>query len=197
MLIYIGGPTGSGKTTLATKLAKLPNIFVIETDRINDKNELKQLSINKMETEEEISSFLETVAAMNQIDIQILIDKAHSHTKNPVIVVVGHLFEVKLKFHKKYFIKIDPMTNYIQFNLRTLDSIIKNADEIKKILTEKHSLAKMEYLIVNKAKVRDNFLIYPRYWLESYKDVNKYAKSTGCKLATFDELYLKISKLSK
>lgn len=63
----------------------------------------------------------------------------------------------KIDITDKYYINIDPKQLFRQFNLRTLDDIVKNYEEIKAVI-ENEPPEKVGGILLHKYKLRNPFL---------------------------------------
>jgi hypothetical protein len=92
----------------------------------------------------------------------------------------------KIDITDKYYININSEQLFKQFNLRTLDDIVKNYKEIKSVI-ENEPPEKVGGILLHKYKLRNSFLANYNYMSESLKDRIK--KNKDYKLMFFDEIF--------
>ena len=196
LIVHILGPSGSGKTTLGNKLAMHPNTISLDTDDIDDKNAIKLLSKYNIENKKEDKLFNEEREKLNRKDIHKFIDK----NKNKNIVLVGFDFSgmeiiPKIATHK-FSIDIDPETLFRQYSLRTLDTIIKNNQGIRKLFENKKiSVGSILALLTLKYKIRGGFTCANlRNIIKDIKEKNKKAKEKKYKVMSSKDIYKEVCK---
>ena len=123
MIIHIAGTAGSGKTYIGELFKK--NINVIDID-----DWMEEFSNINKNTKKLFISFIKN--KINKLD------------NNKINLLVGYLdcyIGKKIIFYPliadyKFFIKISPKQLYIQYNLRLVNYICKNKEEIKNNITK-------------------------------------------------------------
>jgi uridine kinase len=148
MLIHILGPSGSGKTTLGLKLEKVSkNVLVIDTDSIDDPNTLKY------NTNAEI-------ARHNKNDLNNILNK----NKDKIIIIVGFLHSglnyLNNLFTHKFYILIDPISLWKQYNLRTINEIYNNYSSLTKLIknADENGIDNFYIMLSKKYKIRNGFM---------------------------------------
>ncbi len=191
-IIHILAASGSGKTTLGLKLKEYSNKFaIIELDDIDDPIALKMLSNPKYsklassKKEKDNNEFFDIKDKKGLIIINKLIKKYQK--ENKIVILTGLSIDVKkINITEKYYINIDPKQLFRQFNLRTLDSIVKNYKEIKSVI-ENENPEKVDGILLYKYKLRNSFLANYNYMAGNLEDRIK--KNKDYKLMFFDEIY--------
>lgn len=196
MIIHILGHSGSGKTTLGEKLSKLKNTIVLDTDDIDDLNSIKLLNKYNIENKQEDAKFNKEKSKLNKEKLSKFIQKNSS--KNIIFVGFdfGGMENIPRLANLKYSIKIDPDTLFRQYNLRTLNIITENAQEIELLLRNKKiTIKKMVSIILYKYKIRRGFLCDNITELkDSIKKTLKRDKKRGYKVKTNDEIFKEIKE---
>jgi len=199
LIIHILGPSGSGKTTLGNKLSNLPNTISLDTDEIDDKNAIKLLSKYNIENKIEDKLFNKEREILNRKDI----NKFINDNKNKNIILVGFDFQgmeiiPEIATHK-FSINIDPDSLFRQYQLRSLEYIIKNNKDIKKLLENKKiSIDNILALLTLKYKIRHGFKCEgSEDIIKDIKKRNKKARDKGYKVLFSDEIYEIISNAIK
>lgn len=191
-IIHINAASGSGKTTLGQKLKEYDNKFaIIELDDIDDPIALKMLNNPKYsklalsKKEKDNNEYFDIKDKKGLIAINKLIKKYQK--ENKIVVMIGLSIDVKkIDITEKYYININPEKLFKQFNLRTLDDIVKNYKEIKSVI-ENEPPEKVGGILLHKYKLRNSFLANYNYMSESLKDRIK--KNKDYKLMFFDEIF--------
>ena len=191
-IIHILAASGSGKTTLGQKLKEYSNKFaVIELDDIDDPIALKMLNNPKYsklalsKKEKDNNEFFDIKDKKGLIMINKMIKKYQK--ENKIVIMTGLSIDVKkIDITDKYYINIDPKQLFIQFNLRTLDDIVKNYEEIKAVI-ENEPPEKVGGILLFKYKLRGSFLAKYNNIAENLK--NRIKKNKDYKLMFFDEIY--------
>ena len=214
MIIHIVGSTGSGKTTLGIKLSTQFNIDVIELDDIHHKNALKLISNYKLDISEiEIEKdqlLAHTLGELwqnchnklfKELDSKLLkinqeeLNKKLENYKDKNLIITGGLHNLIINADKRYCIKINMETHYKQLNIRTLDKIYENSEEIQKILNSEISLYKKQYIIALKCKVPCQFIPFYDKWNQLFENDEEKANKCGYKYATPIEITNDIAEL--
>ena len=191
-IIHILASSGSGKTTLGLKLKEYSNKFaIIELDDIDDPIALKLLDNPKMlklalsKKEKDNKEFFDTKDKKGVIQINKLIKKYQK--ENKIVVLTGLSIDIKkIPITDKYYINIDPEQLFRQFNLRTLDDIVKNYKEIRSLI-ENENPEKINNILLFKYKLRGKFLANYNMIAENLK--NRIEKNKDYKLMFFDEIF--------
>lgn len=191
-IIHINAVSGSGKTTLGQKLKEYDNKFaIIELDDIDDPIALKMLNSPKYsklalsKKEKDNNEYFDIKDKKGLIAINKLIKKYQK--ENKIVVMSGLSIDVKkIDITDKYYININSEQLFKQFNLRTLDDIVKNYKEIKSVI-ENEPPEKVGGILLHKYKLRKSFLANYNYMSESLKDRIK--KNKDYKLMFFDEIF--------
>lgn len=207
MIIHIEGVSGSGKTTLGKKISSQLKIDVIDIDDIHHANGLKiipktninicELSKDKYKVwsefhEKIFKEYNEELLEVNQIEF----NKKLENYKDKHLIIVGGLHSMVIKIDKGYVIKIDKEIRYKQLNIRTLEGIYENYDEIKEILNSDISLYKKQLIIAIKYKVPSSF-ISPFEVFRNHKCAEEMSNKLGYTYATPDEIMNEIEQLLK
>ena len=206
MIICINGNPGAGKSTLGESLVKLNKnkgiykIKVVETDDIDDGICLDLIKhAGKQATDKDLPALRKKRKTMYKATIVDLIKK---YTNNDVVLVfVGilhHDEDLFANIKLKYYIDIDPETNFKQLLTRTANDICKNKDAIISALTnntDKPGIANK--LLLHKYKIRSDFPIGYDDFIKRYKKKRTEHKKKGYKLATKEEIYSNIQKIIK
>ena len=120
-MFHINGPSGSGKTTLGNRLAKLPNVLVIDTDDIDDPNSMRVISKFPFEDSKDERAINMEIGKMNKTAI----DKIVKENKGKTIIFVGFFHNGMRYLEKKiehgYAIDIDAVTLWKHYNLRLVE----------------------------------------------------------------------------
>jgi adenylate kinase family enzyme len=191
-IIHINAVSGSGKTTLGQKLKEYDNKFaIIELDDIDDPIALKMLNSPKYsklalsKKEKDNNEYFDIKDKKGLVAINKLIKKYQK--ENKIVVMSGLSIDVKkIDITDKYYININSEQLFKQFNLRTLDDIVKNYKEIKSVI-ENEPPEKVGGILLHKYKLRNSFLANYNYMSESLKDRIK--KNKDYKLMFFDEIF--------
>lgn len=86
MLIHITGPPGSGKSHIGSKLSKLPNTVIIDTDEIFDEHGLKILHKYHFRNLQNEDAFYAEIKKMNDNRLKKILKDAKDKGKNIVFV---------------------------------------------------------------------------------------------------------------
>ena len=202
VLIHISGMSGAGKSTLCRKLSSEPNILVIDTDDIDDPNNLLLIPKYSLETDKSRHALMDEVSKLNKTQIDQIINEARSKNKNIVIVILGFLHpgmrDLAEKITRKYYITIDAEKLWRQYNLRTATAIHDNYNEIKTLLTGNLHPEKIHFIMSHKMGIRNGFdcagiddLIS-----ENIKHT-EYSKANGFICMTGDKIYNDVLKFIK
>ena len=198
MIIHITGETGSGKTTLGKRLAKISRFEVIDLDDIIDDNVIDIVDdpkYNSLFTTENMKKdkFWKLIEKRAQKDLDDIIDDT-----NKILILVGHSFGFKFKADYKFCIEIDLETLYIQRMGRFLNDICSHKRGIKEMLNnDKITIHKMWVMNTFKFKIRGNGCINtcPPKIEEKYKKYKAKQKKKGYKVMSADKIYETILKL--
>jgi len=100
--------------------------------------------------------FFEEKDRLGVIEINKLIEKSKKESKTPIII--GRSINLKtISITDKYYIHIEPEKVFKQYNLRTLEDIVNNYNEIKSLIENK-SPEEVQHIMLFKYKIRLNFL---------------------------------------
>lgn len=196
-IIHINGVSGSGKSTLARLISKNKKFYVIDTDDIDDKNALKIINNNKYDnlfTDKNMGKFFRLKDKMNDMDMKDIVEKAKINNK--ILVVVGLTINVP-NANYKYLIKTNPVLNYKRLNMRTIDDLCKNYNNIKKLLNSKKSIHKIAMLLLHKYKIRLPMPQDPPEFERRIKAFEKRGKKDKFIILDADNIYRKVISLSK
>lgn len=196
MIIHITGETGSGKTTLGKRLAKISRFEVIDLDDIMDDNGIDILDdpkYNSFFTRKNMDKFFKLINKRAQEDLDDIIDDT-----NKILILVGHSFKFKFKADYKFCIEIDLETLYIQRMGRFLNDICSHERGIRKMLNNnKLTIDKIYATNMIKFKIRSAGCINtcPPKIEEKYKKYKAERKKEGYKVMSADKIYETILKL--
>ncbi len=197
MIIHIAGPSGSGKSTLAKKIKNTHKwLTVIDTDDIDDYNSLKILNKYPLNTVVNQKAYSIATAKLNRKCINELIEK------NENILFVGFFHGgmdhmVNLVDHG-FTIAIDPETLWKQYNDRTIRSLHKHSNEIKKLLNSKINPMKIHKIFSKKFGIRDGFDCGGVDEMEKFiKNMKRRAREQKYQYDTSNNIYKKIGLLLK
>jgi adenylate kinase family enzyme len=210
MIIHIDGPSGVGKTTLGKKISSQLKTDVIEIDDIVHHNVNKLISklyfdinqkifIDKYQSytdfkDELLSNFEDELLKLNQVDL----DKILENYKDKNLLLTGGLHNMVIHIDKGYRIKIDDEIYYKQYNIRLLERIYKNYDEIKEILNSDISLYYKPILLGRKYFVVPGFLLNYDDWVNINENIIKEnLYKSWYKYATQYEIFNEIEQLLK
>ena len=194
MIIHICGPSGSGKSILGKKIKKLKNVVIIETDEIDDFNRQKAIKKYNLLV---YNKFIDDLILLNEIKIDEILLKY----KNKNIIFIGfiHLGMQKLNTidKKGFVIKISPEKLWHYYNLRTLNSIIKNHDELKKLLLNDNISSKNTHEIISfKFGIRNGFNCFNKEDMcDRINETYELVENEKFKYDTIDNIYKEIIKL--
>jgi len=186
-VIHITGAAGCGKSTLGQRLKNCDKFTVIELDDIDDSVALKLMSEDKYlklicsEDKQDNNKFLEEKSKLVVSEINKLVHKS----KIPIIV--GRCVDLKtVPITHKYYINTEPKKLFKQCNLRTLNDIVNNYDEIKSLIENK-SPEEVHHIMLYKYKIRVGFL----RTIQSVKNSldNDSKKLSDYKSMASDEIY--------
>ena len=199
MIIHITGETGSGKTTLGKRLAKLTRFKVVDLDDIIDDNTIDILDdpkYNSLFTTENMkkNKFFKLIDKRSQEDLDDIIDDT-----SKILILVGHSFNFNFKADYKFCIEIDLETLYIQRMGRFINDICSHERGIKKMLNDdKISIHKMWAMNTYKFKIRGDGCLNtcPPKINEKYKRYKAEQKKKGYKIMSADKIYTNILSLA-
>ena len=194
-IIYISGLLGSDKSVLSKKLELIKYIKVFDLDAIDNSNALELLEKTWMG----ITKFHKLKDKMNKISISLIIDK---FKETYTYIFIGLLDEINKFATHKFFIKPDIITIYKQVNLRTLNNININNNEIKKLFnncTTISDIEKCNSILFYKYKI---IILFPnskdgndiQFMIQ--KKINE-AKKHKFKILTTNKIYETIINLKK
>ena len=133
MIIHISGPSGCGKTTLGNKLEAKTKFKIIHTDDIDDKNSLSVLKA--MKSKLDYGKFGAATAELNKKDIKKIIDKHEN------IIFIGHAHSgMRFKIDHGYCIKIAHKELFKRYHNRSIETLIKYYNQIKKLIPSDNSI---------------------------------------------------------
>lgn len=196
MIIHIHGASGSGKTTLGKRLAKHKRFMVVETDDIDDHIAMKIINSKKHDhlfTFKNMDKFFKLKDKTGDIAMKKITDKAKKDNK--IVIAVGMIITPKNITHK-YYVKVDADTNYRRFNLRTMDDVCNNYQEIKELMNNTNiSIHKIHMTLLFKYKVRGGIPRGPPETRDYLKMTEKKARKKKYKILSADEIYNEIINL--
>lgn len=113
-IVWVNGPSASGKSTLLKRLSTLPNIRVCDLDAISDKSALEH-----EDDEQRVSANFEAV----QRELSADPSRGVVFVGLPIYLygIASHLFAIDT----------DPELNYVRGQLRELNTVCENIDLIK------------------------------------------------------------------
>lgn len=193
MILHINGPSGAGKTFLGNKLSKIHNI--VDTDDIDDKNSIELSKKHKLTNKSEIRLYNKELRKANKDAINDILKKH----KNIIFIGFLHIGMELLdkKIDYGFTIKVDPSILWRQSNLRTLDYLHNNYDEIKRLLESNNSDIKIHNLLQKQYKIRSGFdCIGPIGLANNNKYYKHKAKQDKYLYATSDVIYQGILELT-
>jgi len=207
MIIHIEGTLGSGKTTLGKKISSQLKIDVIDIDDIHHPNGLKiiletnidirQKNKDKYQVwdifDEKIFKEYNEVIKKDQTEL----NKKLENYKDKHLIITGSMRNMNINIDKGYVIKIDKEIHYKQLNIRTLEGIYENYDEIKEIISSDMSLYKKQLIIAIKYKVPPSFMSPFEAFFKNHKCDEEMSNKLGYKYATPDEIINEIEQLLK
>lgn len=193
-IILITGTSGSGKTTLGNRIKELFKDYVIvDSDEIDDEAFLELYKNNPVFKHQVLDR------TGNPEDMHFNLtrqkrDEILNQNKDKTIVFVGHTVELDDVIHEGYHLYVDPETNFKRLNIRTLDDMCSNLDNIKKLFEEEDPRATFD-LALFKYKIRTRIPL-PYEAFESMQGwfMNK-SKDRGYKIMTSDEIIKDMQKL--
>ena len=116
----------------------------------------KYLKLICSEKEKDNDKFFEEKDRLGVIEINKLIEKSKKESKTPILV--GRSINLKtISITDKYYIHIESEKVFKQYNLRTLEDIVNNYNEIKSLIENK-SPKEVQHIMLFKYKIRLNFL---------------------------------------
>ena len=191
-IIHIQAVSGSGKTSLGQRLKKHSDKFsVIELDDIDDPIALELLTDQKYlklicsEKNKDNDKFFEEKDRLGLIELNKLIEK--NKKENKITIITGLSINLEtIPITDKYYINIEPEQLFKQYNLRTLDDIFDNYDEIKTLI-KNSSPELVGQILLFKYKIRGIFL-KPYSKVKDSLAAN-IKKKKDYKLMTSDEIY--------
>ena len=125
-----------------------------------------------------------------------IIDFIHKNS-DKIIIFVGISINVFKFASFGYCIDIDPGTNFLQVNRRTLDDIIKNQNELRSLLDNNEYPDKIFEIALKKYKIRIPFITPPPIIYDNINWQLKLFKKHGYKIINSNDIYLDIvNKLS-
>lgn len=209
MIIHIDGLTGSGKTALGKQISSQLKIDVIDIDDIHTINaqnllskydfDINQIDIVKYQTyiefnNELLKNFMDELLKINQVDLN---KKLENYKDNNNIIITGNLENIVINADKGYYIKIDSEVHYKQHNIKIIEEIYKNYDEIKKILNSDISLYNKRIIIAIKYNISPSIL--PNYdkWIKYNECSESNAFKSGYTYASQKEILIEIKELLK
>lgn len=208
MIIHIDGLTGSGKTTLGKKISSQLNVDVIDIDDIHTINavnllskydfDINQIDVVKCQTyiefnNELLKKFMDELLKINQVDF----NKKLENYKDSNIIITGNLENIVINADKGYYIKIDNEIHYKQYNIKIIEEIYKNYDEIKKILNSDISLYKKRIIIAIKYNVPPSLIPNYEKWIKYNECSVSNAYKCEYKYTSQHEIFSEIEQLLK
>lgn len=176
IIIHVDGVPGSGKSYLCTKLKNVPCV---------DTDDIVKLAFKKAD----ILGIRETKANIDKL-VEQIINKLIN--KNNFIVFSGMTASIPNPSYK-FFIKIEDLVEtYKRLNLRELDKIIRNYDNIKKSI---HSMTAGKNLIFRNANLTWCFPLPYDNFVEDYEKRLKQAKEEGYTILSKEDIYKFINNL--
>ena len=208
MIIHIDGLTGSGKTVLGKKISRELNHDVIDVDDIHTINahnllskynfDINQIDIVKCQTyiefnNELLKNYMDELLKINQADF----NKELENYKDNNIIITGNLENIVINADKGYYIKIDKDLHYKQYNIKIIEEIYKNYDEIKKILNSDISLYNKRIIIAIKYNVPPSLIPNYEKWIKFTECSASNAYKSGYKYASQNEIFSEVTELLK
>lgn len=194
LFIHIAGYPGAGKSTLGSKFKNTKNLLLIDTDAIDDPNELKLAKKSRLKTIAERRSFNRAVGKANERQIKKLIKD--NPKKHVLIFGFFHLgFEfLEPKLTHRFWIKVDAETLWKRYQSRTIKSIKKHGDELLKLIENDNiSAFKKDVMISNKYEIRTGFFCFSQD--EGAHNLKQIYKDKGKMVQPADKIYNTIKKL--
>lgn len=179
MLIHITGPPGSGKSHIGSKLSKLPNTVIIDTDEIFDEHGLKILHKYHFRNLQNEDAFYAEIKKMNDNRLKKILKDAKDKGKNIVFVGLNHDgLDLDGIVDHGFVINISSAQLFKQYNLRTLDAIQNKYNEIKKLLGSDKNVMQIVNILVLKYKIRTGLVCH---YFEDIKKMIDWCKSNAKK----------------
>jgi ABC-type dipeptide/oligopeptide/nickel transport system ATPase subunit len=117
MIIHIAGASGSGKTYIG-------NLFIDRMNVIDLDNWTEEFNKKKLKTNKKFITFIDDkINKLDQNKINLLVGYLDVYINNKLIIY-------PLKTNFKFFIKISPQKLFIQYNMRLVNYICKNKNNI-------------------------------------------------------------------
>jgi adenylylsulfate kinase-like enzyme len=175
MLVHISGPSGSGKSFLATQLRtqKKKNTLIVDTDDIDDAHALQLIAQPKYRKFLEIGQVDKVFREKDKLNREWIKKEVTPLLKKGwTVILVGLSFGMIKSANKKYVIMIkDKEELYRRVYLRTLEDILAHGNDIRKLFKSGTHPEIIKLLCLHKYKIRQDFIgpYYPSLmWINKF-----------------------------
>ncbi len=177
-IVWVNGPSASGKSTLLKRLSTLSNIRVCDLDAIDDKNTLEHEDFDQR-----VSANFEAVRREMSADL----------TRGVVFVGLS-VYLLGIPNHL-YAIDVDPEVNYVRGQLRELDTVCKNSDLIKRQLHVSDNLGRQVDKLRTQIEHRTPVILDPYNVITNIRRARSELMARGFELMSADDILDRISSL--
>jgi hypothetical protein len=186
-IIWINGPSASGKTTLMRRLLKLPNLHVCDTDIITDK-----LVRTNHETPDDPSQGRDddhSEKVFDAIKQQLLATPKH-------IVFVGLTVQLYGITSHLFAIGIDPELNYVQSQRRELGTLCDNKSRVLEELHTGDNLNARINKLTSEIEARTPVIVDPHDYRKNNERFQLMMRAHGFDLMSADSIFDRVSELT-